>query len=192
MRAERVDAAYTPRVEEMYPPDAATRVRAAGLGEIVEGAARPGHIEGVATVVLKLFNAARHDRAYFGQKDGQQAALLRRMAADLDIGIEIVVCPTVREPTGLALSSRNEYLAVPHQRAAHCLVAALMAANDAYCGGERDHEPLADVDYTKLVEDETFAGPGRRAVLAVRIGAIRLIDNHLLGDPFCLFPSSGG
>jgi pantoate--beta-alanine ligase len=196
LRAEGVDAAFTPRAEDMYPPAATTRVRVAGLGDVVEGAARPGHFEGVATVVLKLFNAARPDRAYFGQKDAQQAALVRRMALDLDTGIEVVVCPTVREPTGLALSSRNEYLSPEGRSAGHCLVAALIAANETYCSGERDHdrllralraplaaEPLAAVEYAELVDDATFAGAGRRAVLAVRVGATRLIDNHLLGEP---------
>lgn len=204
LRAERVDAVYTPGVEDMYPPGAATRVRVAGLGDVVEGAARPRHFEGVATVVLKLLNAALPDRAYFGQKDAQQAALIGRMARDLDTGVDIVVCPTLREPTGLALSSRNEYLSSSEHRAAHCLVAALMAANGEYLAGQREHErllaalrapleaePLADVDYAELVDEETFTGPGRRAVLAVRIGATRLIDNHLLGERLGGFRGTG-
>jgi pantoate--beta-alanine ligase len=196
LRANGVDAVYTPRAEDMYPAGATTRVLVGALGEIVEGAARPGHFEGVATVVLKLFNAARPDRAYFGQKDAQQVAVVRRMAADLDTGIEVVACPTVREPTGLALSSRNEYLGPEQRRAGHSLIRSLLAANDAYRSGERDPdllraqllapldaEPMADVDYAELVDDETFDAGGRRAVLAVRFGRTRLIDNHLLGDP---------
>ena len=196
LRAERVDVAYLPAVETMYPPGATTRVRVAELDEVLEGVCRPGHFEGVATVVLKLFEAARPHRAYFGQKDAQQAALVTRLARDLDTGVEVVVCPTVREPDGLALSSRNAYLGPAERLAALCLVRALRAANDAYAAGERDPaalrtalravldaEPLARPDYAEVVDDSTFLPPGRRAVLAIRIGATRLIDNHRLGTP---------
>jgi pantoate--beta-alanine ligase len=196
LRAEGVDAAYLPAVETMYPPGATTRVRVAELDEVLEGVCRPGHFEGVATVVLKLFEAARPHRAYFGQKDAQQAAVVTRMARDLDTGVEVVVCPTVREPDGLALSSRNAYLRGDERRAALCLVRALRAANDAYAAGERDPaalraeldqvltaEPLARVDYAEVVDEATFRPPGRLAVMAVRIGATRLIDNHHLGAP---------
>jgi pantoate--beta-alanine ligase len=196
LRAEGVDAAYLPAVEAMYPPGATTRVRVAELDEVLEGVCRPGHFEGVATVVLKLFEAARPHRAYFGQKDAQQAAVVTRLARDLDTGVEIVVCPTVREPDGLALSSRNAYLRGDERRAALCLVRALRAADAAYAAGERDPaslraamsevldaEPLARVDYAEVVDEGTFTPPGRLAVLAVRIGATRLIDNHRLGEP---------
>jgi pantoate--beta-alanine ligase len=196
LRAEGVEAAYLPAVETMYPAGATTRVRVAGLDEVLEGACRPGHFEGVATVVLKLFEAARPDRAYFGQKDAQQAALVTRMARDLDTGVEVVVCPTVREPDGLALSSRNVYLRGEERHAALCLVRALRAANGAYGADERDPaalraamhevldaEPLARPDYAEVVDEGTFRPPGRLAVLAVRIGSTRLIDNHHLGDP---------
>jgi pantoate--beta-alanine ligase len=196
LRAEGVDAAYLPTVDAMYPPGATTRVRVGELDEVLEGACRPGHFEGVATVVLKLFEAARPHRAYFGQKDAQQAALVTRLARDLDTGVEVVVCPTVREPDGLALSSRNAYLGGDERRAALSLVGALRAANDRYAAGERDPpalraamratlaaEPLARVDYAEVVDGETFRPPGPLAVLAVWIGATRLIDNHRLGDP---------
>jgi pantoate--beta-alanine ligase len=196
LREEGVDAAYLPAVETMYPPGATTRVRVAELDEVLEGACRPGHFEGVATVVLKLFEAARPHRAYFGRKDAQQAAVVTRMARELDTGVEVVVCPTVREPDGLALSSRNAYLSGGERPAALCLVRALRAANERYCAGERDPsslrdalrtslaaEPLARVDYAEVVDGTTFRPPGRLAVLAVRIGATRLIDNHHLGDP---------
>jgi len=196
LRAEGVDAAYLPAVDVMYPPGATTRVRVAELDEVLEGACRPGHLEGVATVVLKLFEAARPHRAYFGQKDAQQAALVTRLARDLDTGVEVVVCPTIREPDGLALSSRNAYLRADERRAALCLVRALRAANAAYAAGEHDPaalraemhevldaEPMARVDYAEVVDESTFRPPGRLAALAVRIGATRLIDNHHLGTP---------
>jgi pantoate--beta-alanine ligase len=111
-----VAAVYKPAVAVMYPPNSATRVRVAGVSEALEGALRPGHFEGVATVVTKLFDAGEPDRAYFGQKDAQQVAVVKRLAQDLDTGVEIVVCRTVREPDGLALSSRNRYLDADQRR----------------------------------------------------------------------------
>jgi pantoate--beta-alanine ligase len=181
----------------MYPPGATTRVRVAGLDEVLEGAHRPGHFEGVATVVSKLFWAARPDRAYFGQKDAQQAALVSRLAADLGTGIAVRTCPIVREPDGLALSSRNAYLDPDARRAALVLSRSLRLTNDAYAGGERDQavlrrllhselasEPLARPDYAELVDPEDFRSPGWLVVLAVNIGTTRLIDNHLLGGRF--------
>jgi len=179
-----------------FAPGEDSRARVAGLDEVLEGECRPGHFEGVATVVLKLFNAVRPRRAYFGQKDGQQARLVGRLARDLDTGVEVVVCATVREPDGLALSSRNAYLRGPERAAARCLVRALTAANARWLGGERDAaalaramrevlaaEPLASVDYAAVVDEQSFRGPGRLAVVAVRIGRTRLIDNHPLGEP---------
>jgi pantoate--beta-alanine ligase len=192
-----VSAVYRPPALVMYPPGASSRVRVLGVAEPLEGAARPGHFEGVATVVAKLFNATEPDRAYFGQKDAQQVAVVRRLALDLDTGIEICVCPTVREADGLALSSRNAYLGREERKAAVCLSAALSWAARAYRGGERgldrlrlriletiEAEPIAKVDYAELVDPETFTPPGTLAVLAVWIGKTRLIDNHDLAQPF--------
>ena len=193
----RVDAVFAPSVAEMYPPGASSRVRVTDLDEVLEGKHRPGHFEGVATIVTKLFWAARPDRAYFGQKDAQQAALISRLAADLGTGITVRVCPIVREPDGLALSSRNAYLDPEARRAALALSRSLRAANDAYLGGEHDSvvlarmlqrelatESLARTDYAEVVDPDDFRSPGRLAVLAVTVGVTRLIDNHLLGDRF--------
>jgi pantoate--beta-alanine ligase len=192
-----VAAVYSPTTLAMYPPGARTRVLVPGVGEPLEGAARPGHFEGVATVVAKLLNATEPDRAYFGQKDAQQAAVVKRLALDLDTGVEIFVCPTIREADGLALSSRNGYLSPPEREAAGSLSAALGRAARSYGAGTRDldeirlgilaaleSEPLARVDYAELVDPQTFTPPGTLAVLAVWIGKTRLIDNHDLAKPF--------
>jgi pantoate--beta-alanine ligase len=192
-----VDAIYRPAVEAMYPPGASTRVQVGAVAEPLEGKARPGHFEGVATVVTKLFATVAPDRAYFGQKDAQQAAVVRRLAADLDFGVEVRVCSTVREADGLALSSRNAYLDPNEREAAASLSSALRLASQAFASGERDParlqevlrsrlaaEPLARVDYAEVVDPETFRPPGRLAVLAVWIGKTRLIDNHDLAQPF--------
>lgn len=197
LRMAGVDAVYRPAVEAMYPPGSATRVHVLGLSDVLEGAFRPGHFEGVATVVAKLFGAAEPDRAYFGQKDAQQVAVVKRLARDLDTGVEIRVCPTVREADGLALSSRNAYLKPDERRAAVRLSAALRQASEAYREGERRPEalrerlravlaaePLAEVDYAEVVDPVTFAPPGSLAVLAVLIGKTRLIDNHDLANPY--------
>jgi pantoate--beta-alanine ligase len=191
------DAVYTPTLEAMYPPGSTTRVAVGAIAEPLEGEFRPGHFEGVATVVLKLLNACRPDRAYFGQKDAQQAAVVRRLARDLDTGVEIAVCPIVREADGLALSSRNAYLSAEQRAAAAVLSRALGEAQAAWEAGERDparlrevlhgtlaREPLAAVDYAEVVDPETFRRGLPLAVMAVRVGATRLIDNHLLGSPF--------
>jgi pantoate--beta-alanine ligase len=192
-----VAAVYKPTAAVMYPPQATTRVRVVGASERLEGARRPGHFEGVATVVAKLFNATEPDRAYFGQKDAQQVAVVKRMALDLDTGIEICVCATVREADGLALSSRNAYLDRDERKAAACLSTALREAARTYGAGEHnveglrrgllgllEAEPLARVDYAELVDPQTFTPPGTLAVLAVWIGKTRLIDNHDLAQPF--------
>jgi len=169
-----------------------------GVGQVSAPAANTTiSIPGVATVVLKLFNACRPDRAYFGQKDAQQVAVVTRLARDLDTGVEIVACPTVREADGLAISSRNAYLSPGERKAASVLNRALRAADAAWTTGERDPgrlrwilhetlaaEPLAAVQYAEVVDPETFRPGLPLAVLAVRIGTTRLIDNHVLGMPF--------
>jgi pantoate--beta-alanine ligase len=197
LRAAGVDAIYKPSVGDMYPPGSSTRVNVHGITDTLEGAARPGHFEGVATVVTKLFAATSPDRAYFGQKDAQQVAVVMRLGADLDLGVEIRVCPTVREADGLALSSRNAYLDAAERQAAACLSRALGLAAAAYGRGERDParlratlseaieaEPLARLEYAEVVEPATFSPGGSLAVLAVHIGKTRLIDNHDLKPPY--------
>src|SRR5438874_620128 len=197
LRGMDVDAVYMPGVEDMYPESASTRVVVGSVSELLEGASRPGHFEGVATVVTKLLWAVDPDRAYFGQKDAQQVAVVQRLAADLDSGVEIVVCPTVREADGLAVSSRNAYLEGRERAAAVSLSRALRAASDAYRAGERDAarlrqamvdvvagEPLAALEYAEVVDPGNFSSPGTLALLAVRIGKTRLIDNHDLAQPY--------
>jgi pantoate--beta-alanine ligase len=192
-----VDAVYRPSVEAMYPAAASTRVHVDGVSETLEGAARPGHFEGVATVVTKLLAAVAPDRAYFGQKDAQQVAVVRRLVDDLDLAAEIRVVPTVREPDGLALSSRNVYLGPEERKAAASISAALREAAAAYASGERDPvklrtriaarlalEPLLHPEYAELVDPATFQKPGTLAVIAARVGKTRLIDNHDLAKPF--------
>ncbi len=197
LREAGVHAVYKPSVADMYPPGASTRVIVHGLTEKLEGAARPGHFEGVATVVAKLLSATTADRAYFGQKDAQQVAVVKRLVSDLDLGVEIRACPTVREADGLALSSRNSYLNPAERRAAVCLSRALSLAAGAHSRGERDTdrlrailrepieaEPLAKLDYAEVVDPGTFSTPGSLAVLAARIGHTHLIDNHDLNLPY--------
>ena len=197
LQSAEVDAVYMPSAETMYAPGATTRVRVGAVAEPLEGAARPGHFEGVATVVTKLLAAVQPDRAYFGQKDAQQVAVIRRLVADLDLGVEVEVGPTVREPDGLAVSSRNVYLDEGERKAAASLSRGLRAATAAYAAGERrpEHlrgaivqeisaEPLVRLEYAELVDPETFAAPGRLAVVAARAGRTRLIDNHDLSLPF--------
>lgn len=197
LRKAGVDAVYRPSVEVMYPPGSSTRIHVADVSEGLEGTARPGHFDGVATVVAKLLSAVEPDRAYFGQKDAQQVAVVKRLTRDLDLPVEIGVGPTVREADGLALSSRNAYLGPDERRAAASLSSALRLAANAYAGGERrperlrqalrarlETEPLARVEYAEVVDPESFKAPGSLAVLAVRIGVTRLIDNHELSTPF--------
>jgi pantoate--beta-alanine ligase len=192
-----VDGIYEPTVAAMYPPGSSTLIHVAGVSQPLEGQARPGHFDGVATVVAKLFTAVEPDRAYFGQKDAQQVAVVKRMARDLDFPVEIRVSPTVRELDGLALSSRNAYLTPDERKAAASLSSALRLAAEAYGHGERkpdrlrqilrerlEAEPLAQVEYAEVVNPETFIAPGSLAVLAVRFGRTRLIDNHDLAKVF--------
>jgi pantoate--beta-alanine ligase len=200
LEQEGADIVFMPSVEEMYPPgfDAWVEVGEALTGRL-EGAARSGHFRGVTTVVAKLFNVVQAQRAYFGQKDGQQLAVIRKMVADLNMAVEIVGLPTVREPDGLAMSSRNVYLSPEERRAATVLWRSLGRARELVDGGERRAEVirgemravlaselLARVEYVSVADAETLAeletieGPAM-ASLAVRIGATRLIDNVTVG-----------
>jgi len=197
-RAEAVDVVFAPPVDEVYPAGFDTSVRVGSLADRLEGAARPGHLEGVTTVVATLFGVVGPDRAYFGEKDAQQVRVVRRMIADLAMPIEIVACPTVREPDGLACSSRNGLLTADQRAAATVLYRALVAGRDAWRDGERSAdalrsavraalaaEPLADVDYVSCADDETLVelttieGPALLS-LAVRLGTVRLIDSLTL------------
>jgi len=199
LEAAGVDAVFTPGVDDLYPAGFDTRVEMGAVAAPLEGAVRPGHFTGVATVVLKLFNIVGPDRAYFGQKDAQQCAVIRRMVRDLDVPVDVVVAPTIREPDGLAMSSRNSYLDPQARTAAAVLFRALSAAEGGFREGRRDAEglrarmravlaaePLANVDYVSIADPDTLAeisgeaGEGALASLAVRIGATRLIDNLLL------------
>jgi pantoate--beta-alanine ligase len=194
--AEGVDLVFAPAVEEVYPPGFDTTVRVGAIAEPLEGAARPGHFDGVATVVAILFDLVGAERAYFGQKDAQQVLVVRQMARDLAIGTEVIACPTVRERDGLALSSRNVHLTPEERTAAPVLRLALLAARDAWAGGERSadalrermrrrlaEEPLAEVDYVSVADAATLRElqlVDRPALLslAVRFGSTRLIDNE--------------
>jgi pantoate--beta-alanine ligase len=197
LAAAQADAIYEPSTESMYPPGATTRVQVGAVSASLEGRARPGHFEGVATIVTKLFAAVGPDRAYFGQKDAQQVAVVRRLARDLDLGVEIRVAPIVREADGLALSSRNVYLNPAERAAATSLSSALRLAAEAYAAGERDPHQLSElmkarmgkespvrVDYADVVDAATFEKPGTLAVVAAWVGKTRLIDNHDLATPF--------
>ncbi len=198
LRAERVDAVFAPDAPEIYPDGYSTYVEVEGLTERLEGASRPTHFRGVATVVLKLLNIVQPQRAYFGQKDAQQLAVVRRMARDLDVGAEIVGLPIVREPDGLALSSRNIYLRGDDRRAALVLNRSLALAQRLFDDGERDAEvmraqmtaliaaePRAEIDYVSIADAETLeelrlVERPTLVSLAVRIGGTRLIDNVVL------------
>lgn len=193
-----VDLVWTPTPEIMYPPGFQTWVEVQDVTTPLEGAQRPGHFRGVTTVVAKLFNAVGPAKAYFGQKDAQQAAVIRQMTSDLNFPIEIVVCPIVREPDGLAMSSRNVYLQPAERKAATVLWRALQAAKAAYDNGERDadklreimsqtiaSEPLAQMqyvscaDFSTLQELKTVTGKALLS-MAVFFGKTRLIDNVVL------------
>lgn len=197
--AEGAHVVFAPSVEEVYPAGATTFVEVEGLSDRLDGQSRPGHFRGVATVVAKLLIAAEPDRAYFGQKDAAQVAVLRRMVADLRLAAEIVVCPIVREPDGLALSSRNIYLG-PGERAqaltlsravreTEALVAEGECRSDALIAAARKvfaTEPAVRVDYIELVDWATLepveiAAPGTLFAVAAWVGATRLIDNTILG-----------
>ncbi len=196
---EGVDAVFVPAVEAMFPATAATTVHVdASITGVFEGSFRPGHFDGVALVVAKLLIACRPHRAYFGQKDAQQCAVARRLARDLDTGVEIAVCPVVRDQDGLALSSRNSYLDPDERRRALAIPIGLSAASEAFGAGEHRpavlcalvRRPMEEagflVDYVMAVDDESFApvdvaGPGCQILVAGRMGTTRLIDVIRLG-----------
>ncbi|MBV6393851.1 MAG: Pantothenate synthetase [Anaerolineales bacterium] len=193
-----VDLLWSPTAEIMYPPGYQTWVEVEALTRGLEGAMRPGHFRGVATVVAKLFNVIQPDKAYFGQKDAQQAAVIRRMVADLNFPLEVIVCPTHREADGLAMSSRNVYLNPQEREAATVLFRALSAAKDLYEAGERDaeklrgrmkevlsSEPLAQTQYVSCADydslEELDAVSGKTLLsMAVFFRKTRLIDNFVL------------
>ena len=196
--SEGVDIVFAPPVEQIYLPGFDTTVSVGAVARPLEGAARPGHFDGVATVVAVLFDLVGADRAYFGQKDAQQVMVIRQMARDLAIGTEVVTCPTVREADGLALSSRNVHLSPEQRAAAGILRRALVTTRDAWESGERSAdalrsgmrdvlatEPLADVEYVSVADGvtlEELEAVDRPALvsMAVRFGDTRLIDNEIL------------
>jgi len=201
LEQEGVDLVWAPDAEEMYPPGFQTWVTVEEVARPLEGSMRPGHFRGVATVVAKLFNAVQPQRAYFGQKDAQQAAVICQMVRDLNFNLEVIVCPIVREPDGLAMSSRNTYLNPKERRAATVLYRSLSAARQAYQAGERDadrlrqimaetiqSEPLARLQYISCADAETLqeisGSIAGRALLsmAVFVGKTRLIDNFVIGE----------
>ena len=195
------DLLFAPPVDEIYPAGFETVVDVGGVAAPLEGERRPGHFRGVATVVLKLFGIFQPDRAYFGQKDAQQLAVIKKMARDLDLPVQVVACPTVREADGLAMSSRNVYLDPDDRRAAPALFRALQAARDRWAAGERDAETLRQVmrsviaaeprirlDYVSVADPATCreldAVSGAALFsLAAAVGKARLIDNIVVGSP---------
>jgi pantoate--beta-alanine ligase len=199
LEAEGVDLAFVPAEGEMWPSPPEVRLRVGGSpAERLEGMHRPGHLDGVVTVVAKLLHLVGPSRAYFGQKDAQQLAVIRRMVDDLAFPNQIVACPTVREPDGLAVSSRNAYLSVPERQRAAVLYRALQAGRAAFLAGRRDPaaveaaarallegQPGVEPDYVALVDAVSFepakqAEPGQVLAIAARVGRTRLIDNVIL------------
>ncbi len=198
LAAEGVDLVFTPTDATMYPPDFQTAVTVGQVSKPLEGSSRPTHFQGVATVVAKLFNIIQPTRAYFGQKDAQQTVVLRQMVRDLNFNLEMVICPTVRETDGLAMSSRNAYLTPEQRQAATVLFRALTAVSTAYTQGERDGnrlrqimrdtvatEPLARLDYASIAHPLTLQELAQVEStvlfsLAVFFGKTRLIDNMLI------------
>ncbi len=194
----KTDAVFMPQPEEMYPQGSSSWVDVEGITSRLEGASRPGHFRGVTTVVAKLFNITEPGRAYFGQKDAQQALVIQKMARDLNMNLEVIVAPTVREPDGLAMSSRNVYLSSEERRAAPVLWKSLNLAHDLWTNGEKDagkirkkmislieSEPRARIDYVSIADTETLEelekiGNSALVSMAVRIGKTRLIDNMIL------------
>jgi pantoate--beta-alanine ligase len=198
LTAAKVEGLFLPDPAEIYPPGFSTYVSVDGLSERLEGKSRPGHFRGVSTVVLKLFEIVQPHYAYFGRKDAQQVRVVQQMARDLNLDTQIVVCPIVREPDGLAMSSRNAYLSSEERKAATVLYRALRAGEGEVASGVRDSlqlqgamnevllaEPRAHLDYAEVVDAETFEPVVRISrhayvLLAVHIGKTRLIDNMLI------------
>lgn len=180
---EGVDLVFTPSPEVVYPVPPLVRVAAGPMGEVLEGADRPGHFDGVLTVVLKLLHLVRPDVALFGDKDAQQLACIRRMIGDLDVGVRVVAVPTVREPDGLALSSRNRYLTAEQRTAALALPRALATGDLAAARALLAATPGVDPSYVERVDPTTFATSpdGELLVVAARVGSTRLIDNARVG-----------
>jgi pantoate--beta-alanine ligase len=198
LEAEGVALVFAPQPEEMYPAGASTFVEVEGVGDRLDGASRPGHFRGVATIVAKLFHIVGPDKAFFGQKDAAQVAVLRSMVRDLNFDLELVVCPTVREPDGLALSSRNRYLSASNRARALVLSRALDVIAASYRAGQKDvarlleagrevlaTEPEVRIDYLQIVDADTLlplttAKPGALVAIAAYVGSTRLIDNTIL------------
>jgi pantoate--beta-alanine ligase len=196
-----VDILFAPQPDELYRAGRAVTVTPTTLASRWDGAARPGHFTGVLTVVAKLFNIVQPDVAIFGQKDIQQATLIRAMVRDLDFPIQIIIAPTVREKDGVALSSRNAYLSAPDRKRARVLSRAIFAMRDAFDGGERSAaalealgnaavsaEPAVKLEYLAVMDPDTLeptpvAAPGSIIAIAARVGTTRLIDNVILGAP---------
>jgi pantoate--beta-alanine ligase len=201
LREIQTDLVLTPTPAIVYPPGHDTGVEVGTVTGVLEGVVRPGHFRGVATVVCKLFNIVQPTKAYFGQKDAQQCVVITKMARDLDMPLEVVVCPTVREADGLAMSSRNSYLKPDERRAATVLRRALAAAEARFAAGERSGEtlcqamretlatePMGSVEYVSIADRRSLKelgqvpDDGALASMAVRIGKTRLIDNVILGS----------
>jgi pantoate--beta-alanine ligase len=198
LRKERTDIVFMPSAEEMYPEGSSSWVEVEKVTDRLEGSCRPGHFKGVATVVAKLFNIVKPTRAYFGQKDAQQALVIKKMVTDLNMNLEVIVIPTVRESDGLAMSSRNVYLNPQERQAAIVLFKALTLARNLWEKGERkadtirqemtsliSKEPLAKIEYVSIADTQTLEELSEidrpaLASLAVRLGKTRLIDNMLL------------
>ncbi|GAG03657.1 unnamed protein product, partial [marine sediment metagenome] len=199
LEKENVGVVFMPSAQEMYPEGFSSSVAVEGITERLEGKPRPGHFRGVTTVVAKLFNIVQPDRAYFGQKDAQQLAVIRKVVSDLNMNLEIVAVPTVREPDGLAMSSRNTNLTQEERKAAPVLWKALCLARGHWENGDKDaarlrqemttlieREPFAQIEYVSIADPETLEELAKIAEpalvsLAVRIGGTRLIDNTMLG-----------
>ena len=208
LAAAKADLVFVPAADEMYRAGHATFVEVEGISQRSEGAIRPGHFRGVATVVLKLFNLAPADRAYFGQKDYQQTVVIRRMVADLNLPMEIRVLPTIRDPDGLALSSRNAYLSADERTRALALSRSLRRAAELAAGGQRDAKlisaemrrmlkatPGLNLDYATLVDPDNLEEVSRLtgpvvALVAARVGRTRLIDNEIINVGFFRHPGA--
>ncbi len=198
LEEEKTDIVFMPSADAMYPPQFNSWVEVSRITGRLEGASRPGHFRGVATVVAKLFNIVQPTRAYFGQKDAQQAVIIKKMVTDLNMNLEVVIVPTVREPDGLAISSRNTYLSPKERQAAVVLYQALRLAQKLWAQGEKDaeklrqkmtaliqKEPLATIDFVSVADPQTLeeldkVNPPVLVSLAVKIGNTRLIDNVVL------------